>query len=84
MAIGKLIKKQKINDPSSIFYQFFFMKRKEEDYSTEALWTLLNPENNQILLDGVSTSFLLSEIKNGRIIIEDDFPPEDEPDHSST
>ena len=72
MPIGKLIKRAQPGQQA--VYQQCLMTRQKSvpagEATAEPLWVLLDPETNNVLADGVDTSFLRQEIKSGRLEAE--------------
>lgn len=80
MALGKLIKSS--HNGTRIHQQCLIIRQRKpftrdtapgmvraQDGEEEILWTLLDPETNNVLVEGVDTDFLQQEIDAGRLEI---------------
>lgn len=71
MPLGKLIKRVPPGH-GAVFQQCIMTRQKNVPVPEggEPLWVLLDPETNNVLADGVDTTFLRNEIKAGRLEAE--------------
>jgi hypothetical protein len=76
MPLGKLLKTQQPDQPRA--FQNCLLTRQcgpnGDPHGTQAampgLWTLLDPDTNNVLAAGIDTAFLLAEIEAGRLELE--------------
>lgn len=80
MALGKLIKSNgNGNGNGPVFQQCLIVRQRkpftcdlpedEVNMGDELLWTVLDPETNNVLIEGVDSEFLAQEVESGRLEI---------------